>query len=378
MGVPVDLPRHPVYVQLVFWGLFPTIYQVIQLGSRSGRRSRISTCRVSMPFHVRGHRPGAQRGRLHGRNRSGRHQFRAGGADGGVDGTRHVLGDDDAPHGAAAGDAGDHPADRQRGDQDAEDHIAGHRGAVHARSLRHHLTGHRRRANFEPIPLLLVAATWYLLFTSILMVGQYYLEKYFARGASRKLTNRQLEALAKAQMTGTQVSDTTHATPMVQAEQVCKSFGALQRPQGHHAEVDRGEVLVLVGPSGSGKSTFLRCINHLERSTPAGSMSTAMLIGYREAGRQAVRDAAREAAKQRRDIGMVFQHFNLFPHRTALENVIEAPVHVKGVKKAEAVARARSAGPVGWRRRRTPIRRSCPAASSSVSRSPARWRWTPS
>ena len=84
----------------------------------------------------------------------------------------------------------------------------------------------------------------------------------------------------------------------------------------------------------------------------------------------------RDAAKQRRDIGMVFQHFNLFPHRTALENIIEAPIHVKGVKKAEAMERARDLLEPGrdGRTRPTPIRRSCPAASSSGWRSPGRWR----
>jgi len=130
-------------------------------------------------------------------------------------------------------------------------------------------------------------------------------------------------------------------TAMVRAEQVCKSFGALQVLKGVTLSVDRGQVLVLVGPSGSGKSTFLRCINHLETVTAGRLYVDDELVGYREARGKLYEMSPREAAKQRRDIGMVFQHFNLFPHRTALDNIIESPVHVKGAKKAEALSRAR-------------------------------------
>ena len=98
---------------------------------------------------------------------------------------------------------------------------------------------------------------------------------------------------------------------------------------------------MLVGPSGSGKSTFLRCINHLEQVNAGRLYVDGDLIGYRERGGKLYEMPPREAAKQRRDIGMVFQHFNLFPHRTALANIIEAPMQVKGVKKAEALARAK-------------------------------------
>ncbi|MCW1959026.1 MAG: amino acid ABC transporter ATP-binding protein [Mycobacterium sp.] len=128
---------------------------------------------------------------------------------------------------------------------------------------------------------------------------------------------------------------------MVRAEQVCKSFGALQVLKGVTLSVDRGQVLVLVGPSGSGKSTFLRCINHLENVSAGRLYVDGQLIGYRERGDKLYEMSPRDAAKQRRDIGMVFQHFNLFPHRTALDNIIEAPVHVKGVAKTAAAERAR-------------------------------------
>ncbi|ODQ86716.1 amino acid ABC transporter ATP-binding protein [Mycolicibacterium holsaticum] len=128
-------------------------------------------------------------------------------------------------------------------------------------------------------------------------------------------------------------------TPMVKAEQVCKNFGALEVLKGITLEVGKGEVLCMVGPSGSGKSTFLRCINHLEQVNAGRLYVDGDLIGYRERGQKLHEMSPREAAKQRRDIGMVFQHFNLFPHRTALENVVEAPIHVKRIKKAEALAR---------------------------------------
>ncbi|MCV7107917.1 MULTISPECIES: amino acid ABC transporter ATP-binding protein [Mycolicibacterium] len=128
---------------------------------------------------------------------------------------------------------------------------------------------------------------------------------------------------------------------MVRAEAVCKDFGALKVLKGVTLEVSKGQVLVLVGPSGSGKSTFLRCINHLEEVTAGRLFVDGQLVGYRERGGKLHELPPREAAKQRRDVGMVFQHFNLFPHRTALQNIIEAPIQVKKVKKDVATARAK-------------------------------------
>ncbi|MFN8088333.1 MAG: amino acid ABC transporter ATP-binding protein [Mycobacterium sp.] len=130
-------------------------------------------------------------------------------------------------------------------------------------------------------------------------------------------------------------------TDMVVAQQVCKDFGALPVLKGVTLTVGRGQVLVIVGPSGSGKSTFLRCINHLETVTAGRLYVDGSLVGYREVRGRLHELAPRDAAKQRRDVGMVFQHFNLFPHRTALGNVVEAPVQVKKVKKSAAVERAR-------------------------------------
>jgi polar amino acid transport system ATP-binding protein len=129
--------------------------------------------------------------------------------------------------------------------------------------------------------------------------------------------------------------------PMVKAEMVCKDFGALKVLKGITLDVGKGEVLVLVGPSGSGKSTFLRCINHLESVSAGRLYVDGELVGYHERGGKLHEMKPREVAKQRREVGMVFQHFNLFPHRTALENILEAPVQVKKVKKKEAATRAR-------------------------------------
>lgn len=128
---------------------------------------------------------------------------------------------------------------------------------------------------------------------------------------------------------------------MVQAQQVRKSFGTHDVLKGITLTVVPGEVMCLVGPSGSGKSTFLRCINHLEVVTGGRLYVDGQLIGYRESGNRLYELKPSEAAAQRRDIGMVFQKFNLFPHLTALENVIEAPVRVKGTKKSDAIKRGK-------------------------------------
>ncbi len=131
------------------------------------------------------------------------------------------------------------------------------------------------------------------------------------------------------------------AAPMVRAERVCKNFGALRVLKGITLEVRRGEVMCLIGPSGSGKSTFLRCINHLEQVNAGRLYVDGDLVGYEEKKGKLYELHPRVAARQRRDIGMVFQHFNLFPHRTAIENVIEAPTQVKKLPKAKAITRAK-------------------------------------
>jgi polar amino acid transport system ATP-binding protein len=135
------------------------------------------------------------------------------------------------------------------------------------------------------------------------------------------------------------MSDTT-VTPMVQAEGVSKSFGSNQVLKGIDLKVNQGEVLCIIGPSGSGKSTFLRCINHLERVDAGRLTVDGEVVGYRQHGDKLYELKPKEAARQRREIGMVFQRFNLFAHMTALENIIEAPIRVNGLPKARAVQRA--------------------------------------
>ena len=130
------------------------------------------------------------------------------------------------------------------------------------------------------------------------------------------------------------------STPMIQAVDVWKSFGTLDVLKGINLEVNKGEVTCLIGPSGSGKSTFLRCVNHLEKVTAGRLYVDGELIGYREKNGVLHEISEKDAARQRREVGMVFQNFNLFGHRTALENIIQAPIHVKGVKPEDAKKRA--------------------------------------
>jgi polar amino acid transport system ATP-binding protein len=125
-------------------------------------------------------------------------------------------------------------------------------------------------------------------------------------------------------------------TPMVEAVGVRKRFGDNEVLKGIDMTVGRGEVVSLLGPSGSGKSTFLRCINHLERIDGGEIKVDGRLVGYRRHDGKKYELRSGEIAAARRGVGMVFQRFNLFPHRTALENVMEAPVFVKRTRKDEA------------------------------------------
>jgi polar amino acid transport system ATP-binding protein len=129
---------------------------------------------------------------------------------------------------------------------------------------------------------------------------------------------------------------------MIRAEAVYKSFGRHEVLRGIDLEVAPKEVMCIIGPSGSGKSTFLRCINHLEKINAGRLWVDGELVGYRQRGDRLYELPDREVCRKRSEIGMVFQSFNLFPHMTALENVVEAPVRVKRESMAVASDRARA------------------------------------
>jgi polar amino acid transport system ATP-binding protein len=129
--------------------------------------------------------------------------------------------------------------------------------------------------------------------------------------------------------------------PILLARDVRKRFGAHEVLKGVTLDVHRGEVVCVIGPSGSGKTTFLRCLNHLERIDGGRIEIDGALVGYRERpDGTLVEDTAKEVARKRAEIGFVFQRFNLWPHLTALENIIEAPIYVRGERRDAAVATA--------------------------------------
>jgi polar amino acid transport system ATP-binding protein len=129
--------------------------------------------------------------------------------------------------------------------------------------------------------------------------------------------------------------------PVIKAEDVHKRFHSLEVLKGINLTVDGGEVVVIMGPSGSGKSTFLKCLNHLEKIDGGRIEINGHFIGYRQApdGRL-IEESDRKVARQRQEIGMVFQRFNLFPHMTVIENIMEAPLLVKRISKDAARQRA--------------------------------------
>lgn len=136
---------------------------------------------------------------------------------------------------------------------------------------------------------------------------------------------------------------TTHVPDrevVVEARGVRKRFGDQEVLKGIDLDVHRGEVVTILGPSGGGKTTFLRCINCLERIDDGRILVNGHLVGYREEDGKLVAEPERRTAPKRADIGFVFQRFNLFPHRTALENITEAPIRVRGLPPARARERA--------------------------------------
>jgi len=128
---------------------------------------------------------------------------------------------------------------------------------------------------------------------------------------------------------------------VVDVQDVHKRFGLLEVLRGVNLQVKKGDVLVVIGPSGSGKSTLLRCINHLEKIDSGHIYIDGQLLGYREVNGRLIEEPEARVARVRAAIGIVFQRFNLFPHLTALGNVVEAPVHVRGLPRKRAVEEGR-------------------------------------
>jgi polar amino acid transport system permease protein len=225
------------------------------------------------------------------------------------------------------------------------------------------------RRNLEVIPLLMVATVWYLVILSVLSFVQHHIERYYSRGALRNpppsliglalarlgrsrdaAAARRTEA-ALAQAGSYQAGSSAVAAPSLASLQrsggeirisnVSKSFGPLKVLDDVSLVLRPGSVTAIIGQSGSGKSTLLRSINHLERVDEGFIAIDGELIGYRQDGDTLYELKEREILKRRVDVGMVFQSFNLFPHLTAIENVIEAPLSVRGVSREQALAEAR-------------------------------------
>jgi polar amino acid transport system permease protein len=210
--------------------------------------------------------------------------------------------------------------------------------------------------NLEVIPLLMVATVWYLIILTVLSIIQWQVERHFARGALRTQPSTYLSRW-KADIAQRRAEIPAPAGPAVPARTgrswahahgrgaevsihgVSKSFGALKVLDNVFFEAPAGSVTVILGQSGSGKSTLLRAINHLERVDEGFISIDGESIGYRQAGDALYELKERDILAQRIHVGMVFQNFNLFPHLTTLQNIVEAPL-AHGVSRAEATTTA--------------------------------------
>nr|WP_137898823.1 amino acid ABC transporter permease/ATP-binding protein [Sphingomonas sp. 2SG] len=197
------------------------------------------------------------------------------------------------------------------------------------------------RRNLDVVPLLMVATVWYLIILTALSVVQRRIERRFARGAAGTTARVSSPSPARPQAATPRVPLPFVRGGTVVVERVAKSFGALRVLDDVSFTAPSGSVTVILGRSGSGKSTLLRTINHLERVDEGFIAVDGALIGYRQQGELLFELKEPEILRRRVDVGMVFQGFNLFPHLTVLENVIEAPVSARGRPRAEVEVEAR-------------------------------------
>ena len=221
------------------------------------------------------------------------------------------------------------------------------------------------RRNLEVIPLLMVATVWYLIILTVLSIIQYHIERHFSRGALRNPPPSFLNTLYRTVLprkTATVAEekvvvpvDTKEPQVAVRAggfqlgnrggnvtiHGVSKSFGSLKVLDEVTLSVPAGSVTTILGQSGSGKSTLLRSINHLERVDDGFIAVDGELVGYHQKGDVLYELKERDILKRRVEVGMVFQNFNLFPHLTALENIVEAPITVRGISRAQAESEGR-------------------------------------
>ncbi|MCZ7497490.1 amino acid ABC transporter permease/ATP-binding protein [Agrobacterium rhizogenes] len=218
------------------------------------------------------------------------------------------------------------------------------------------------RRNLEVIPLLMVATVWYLVILTALSIVQHHIERHFSRGALRNPPPSLFATLYRTFLPHKPLPEAveTPAPPIerpaaartgsfqlgnrggsVNIHGVSKSFGTLKVLDDVTLSIPAGSVTTILGQSGSGKSTLLRSINHLERVDDGFIAIDGELVGYRQKGDTLYELKERDILKRRVEVGMVFQSFNLFPHLTALENIVEAPVVVRGISKEQAEAEAR-------------------------------------